>query len=166
APLPPLDEPQQIAEPAPEPEDRAPRHGRRGSRRHRDIDGESAREVVVPADHEVPAADERVQPAALQQGAAPAAAAPEPVAAPITPPPAAVPERRPADTAEPEPGADARDRFDEPEAARDREPAPSMWADSPIRERGEGTRRPSPASAPAAITPVRAARDDDPEPVA
>src|SRR5262245_29156885 len=141
APLPPLDEPQQIAEPAPEPEDPAPRHGRRRSRRHRDIDGESAREIVVPADHEAPAIEERAQPAAV---------APEPVAAPVaTPPPAAIPDRRPVDTTEP--GANARDRFDEPEAARDRAPARSMWADSPIREPGEGTRRPGPAAAPEGI---------------
>ena len=42
APLPPADEPQQLAEPAPEPDRRGRRvHGRRGSRRHRDIDGET-----------------------------------------------------------------------------------------------------------------------------
>jgi serine-type D-Ala-D-Ala carboxypeptidase (penicillin-binding protein 5/6) len=166
APLPPADEPQQIAEPAPEPEERTQRHGRRGSRRHRDIDGETAREMVVPADHEAPAVEEGAQPAAIQQAPAPAAIAPEPVAAPVTPPPAAGPDHRPAATAEPEPGADARDRFDEPEAARDRALAPSMWADSPIREPGQGTRRPSAAPAPAAeaITPVRAARDEQEPP--
>lgn len=148
---PPAEEPQQLAAP-PAPVD----HGRR--RRptredlsHPDLDREPAPEIVVPAHHEVPAAEERVQPAIVEEAPPPAAVAPQPVAAPRAPRPAVVEEPRPAAAAveEPEqPGAGARDEITEPAAVQDREadrqpagePGPSLWADSPLREQGEGSR--------------------------